>query len=154
LRGNDLAPLWMFPNDAVLQKAAELLFTQADSPLSPAQKFGLVHTPLLTVPAYRLSVLSALDDAAIMGTATRSPERLLSFRLMNGDGGGSVEPAHDPRQVPPGQTRPVRVKDLVAAELTAFEGAPKFELDWPESEKDQAAAGITAFLKAHADELR
>jgi hypothetical protein len=154
LRPNDPAPLWMFPRDAVLQNVSEQLFTQDDSPLSPAHKPFIVHSPLLAVSSYRQSVLAALSDTTVIGTATRSIDGDLSYSAAGG-GGGSHGGPHDTRQVPPGQTRPVRVKDLAAFQLSAvFENVPKFELDWPESDKDPAIAEIAAYLKAHADELR
>jgi hypothetical protein len=155
-QGNDLAPLWMFPENAVLQEAAELLFSEADSPLSPIRRSYLVHSPLLVVPAYRRSVLLALSDAAVVGAATRTPDGSLSFTLTNGGGGGvsPSKPARDSREVPPDQKRPIRVKDLVAWSLIALKGAPQFVLDWSEAVKDAAVDEIAAFLKAHTDELR
>jgi hypothetical protein len=42
---------------------------------------------------------------------------------------------------------------LVAFELNSLDGAPDFELDWPDADKDAAAAALGAFLQAHEKEL-
>ena len=64
------------------------------------------------------------------------------------------EPGHDPRQAAAGQERPIRVKDLAGWELSGLDGAPKFELDWPESDKDAAIAEVAEFLRMRENELR
>jgi hypothetical protein len=151
---SDLAPLWMFPDDPALSETADRLFTGPEAPLSPAVRFQEIYSPLLAVPAYRRAVVSTLNDNSVVGKATRSPEGALSYQLKNGAGGGSSQPGNDPRQVPPGQERQVRVKDLTALELSALDGAPEFQPDWPEFNKDTTIAKITEFLKTHEKELR
>jgi hypothetical protein len=150
---SDLAPLWIFPDDPALSKTAERLFAGPEAPLSPAVKFQVIYSPLLAVPAYRRAVLSTLNDSSVVGKATRSLEGVLSYQFKNGGGGGGA-PGNDPRQVPPGQERPVRVKDLTALELTTLDGAPEFQPDWPEFDKDTAITEITEFLRMHEKELR
>jgi hypothetical protein len=151
---SDLAPLWMFPDDPELQQTAEWLFTGPESPLSPTRRPDFVDSPLLAVPAFRQAVLSSLADSTTIGTATRSADRALSYRLGNVTHSGLMEPRQDPRQVQPGQERPVRVKDMVGWRLTNLDGAPHFDLDWPESGKDAVITEISEFLHAHGDELR
>jgi hypothetical protein len=150
----ELAPLWMFPDDPVMQQTAEWLFTRPESPLSPALKHEFVNSALLKVPAFRRAVASALGDARVVGKATRSADGVLSFTTTSGWGGLSMEPGHDPRQAPAGQERPIRLKDLVAWELRSLDGAPEFELDWPETDKDAIISELAEFLKAHEDDLR
>jgi len=152
-RTSELSPLWMFPDDPILQKAAEELFAQPGSPLSPAVEYQEINSPLLTIPAFRRALTRALSDESVVGNATRSTEGFLSFTVKNG-GGGSSKPRQDPRQVAPGEERPVRVKDLAAWELSELDGAPEFNLDWPESDKDTAIAEIAEFLKRHQDGLQ
>jgi hypothetical protein len=145
------APIWFFPQNAVLQQAAESLFGR-DSFLWPGARPEYVNSPLLTIPAYRRAVFTALNDSSVVGKATRSAEGLLSYSTPNG-GGSSSNPEHDPRQVPLGQERPVRVKDLVALHLSWI-GGVKFSPDWPDADKDAAITEIAAFLKAHANALQ
>lgn len=154
LHVDQLAPLWMFPDDPVLQQLADWLFTRPEAPWSPALKFQDVYSPLLGVPSFRRAVRSALEDPKVIGKATRSAEGNLSFSVEGGGGGGGMEPSHDPRQIPPGQERPIRVKDLVAMELSGLEGAPEFEPDWPPADKDGIISEMIQFLVKHEDELR
>lgn len=150
----DLAPLWMFPDEPALRPAADWLFGRPDSAWSPANGYNYANGPLLAVPLYRRAVMSALADSKIAGTATRSGEGSLSLELLDRDGGGTNEPSHDPRQAPPGEQRPVRIKDLVAWEISDLDGAPEFAPDWPEADKDAAIPQIINFLNEHQGELQ
>jgi hypothetical protein len=42
----------------------------------------------------------------------------------------------------------------VAWNLSWIEGFPKFKPDWPEADKDIAAAGMADFLAAHGSQIR
>ena len=134
LSAQELSPLWMFPADPVLQQTAKGVFARPESPLSPVLNSGMIDSPLLALPVYRQAVLSALVDTKVVGTATRSPEGLVSYRATNRADGAPAEPGRDVR-VPPGHGRPVRVKDLVASALSRLDGAPEFDLYWPEAHK-------------------
>jgi hypothetical protein len=149
----DLSPLWMFPGHPVLELTADWLFARAESPWFPGRHFQFVHSPLLSVPSYRRAVMQALQDSGIIGKATRSAEGLLSFSVENGSGGSS-ESGSDPRQVAPRQEFPVRVMDVVTWQLSRLEGARKFELDWPEQDKNAVISDIAKFLSTDADRLR
>ena len=153
IRTSELSPLWMYPDDPAIEQVAEWLFTRPESPLSPGVEYQQIHSPLLAAPSYRRAVVAALDDNSVVGKATRSLEGFLSFDLKNG-GGGSNAPGTDPRQVPPGQERPIRIRDITALELSLLEGAPRFQPDWPESDKDAAIANIAEFLRMHEKRLR
>lgn len=153
LRNDELAPLWMFPDDPVLQQTAELLFASPTSSWSPTLKWDQVNSPLLAVPTFRQAVLSALEDSIVVGKARRTMEGRLAFSFANG-GGGSDAPGNDPRQAPPGQERPVRVMDFVAWELSNLEGAPEFGLDWSNTDKDSAISAIAQFFRAHENQVR
>jgi hypothetical protein len=83
----DLAPLWMFPTDPVLEQIAEWLFDRPDAPLSPARQPQHVYSPLLALHVYRRAVFRALEDASVIGSATRSDEGRLTYRLENFPGG-------------------------------------------------------------------
>jgi hypothetical protein len=150
---SELAPLWMFPDDAVMQQTADWFFNQPNSPLAPSVEPDEVDSPLLTLRAYRKAVRAALNDDSVAGTATRSQEGMLSIATKIG-GMESLEPGTDARQVPPGQERPVRVKDLVAWQLSRLKGAPDFQPDWPEADKDGAIPELAGFLETHESELR
>jgi hypothetical protein len=153
-RITELLPMWMSPADPAMEHAAEWLFTRSESPVSPGVQSLGVNSPLLTVPVYRRALRNAaLNDNTIVGSATRSPEGMLSIRIKNG-GWGSSKPGHDPRQVPAGEERPVRVKDTAAWRLSSVDGAPEFQSDWPEKDKDAAIANLADFLTLHESELR
>jgi hypothetical protein len=153
---DQFAPLWMFPDDPALQQLADWLFTRPEAPWSPALKYEDVYSPLLGVPAYRRAVKLALEDAKVVGKATRSADGTLSFGLDGRASGGSIgpSPSHDHHQAPPGQERPIRVKDLVAMELMGLDGAPEFGLDWPQGDKDAIISDMIQFLAKHEDEVR
>jgi hypothetical protein len=152
-RITELLPMWMFPADPAMEHAAERLFARPESPLSPGVQFLGINSPLLTVPIYRRALRAALNDNTNAGSATRSPEGMLSIAIKNG-GWGSSKPGHDPRQVPPGEERPVRVKDMAAWQLSLVDEAPEFQPDWPEKDKDAAIANIADFLTIQERELR
>jgi len=145
LTRQELAPLWMFPTDPVLEQMTESLFGRSDSPWWPVKEYANINSPLLVVPAYRRAVLSALEDTTVVGTASRTSQGDLSFTLSAG-GGGSAISGNDPRQAPPGEPRPIRAKDLVAWELSGAEGAPEFGLDWTTADKDTAISTLKEFL--------
>jgi hypothetical protein len=149
----ELAPLWMFPEDPVLEQLAESLFGHDDSPWWPAKKYADINSPLLAIPAYRRAVLSALEDSTVVGRAGRTSEGYLSFQVANG-GGGSPAPSTDPRQAARGEQRPIRAKDLVAWELSSLEGAPEFGLDWTTADKDAAIPALTNFLSTNGADLK
>jgi len=153
LSAQELSPLWMFPTDPVLQQTAKWLFAWPESPLSPILNSEMVDSPLLTLPVYRQAVLSALVDTKVVGTSTRSQEGLVSYRATNRSGGAPAEPGRDAR-VPQERGRPVRVKDLVALALSRLDGAPGFDLYWPEAHKDAIIKELTGFLKMHQKKLR
>jgi hypothetical protein len=153
LSAQELSPLWMFPTDPVLQQTAKWLFALPESPLSPILNSGMVNSPLLTLPLYRQVVFSALVDTKVVGTATRSPEGLVSYRASNRSGGAPAERGRD-AMVPQERGRPVRVKDLVALALSRLDGAPEFDLYWPEAHKDAIIKELTGFLKVHQKKLR
>jgi len=150
---SELLPIWIFPDDAVMQQTADWLFNQSNSPLAPSVEPDDVDSPLLTLRAYRQAVREALNDSSVAGTATRSPEGMLSIATKTGRT-ESLEPGTDPRQVPPGQERPVRVKDIVAWQMSDLKGAPEFQPDWPEPDKDQVIPELAGFLQAHESEFR
>ncbi len=150
---SELLPMWMFPDDAVMQQTADWLFNQPNAPLAPSEEPDEVDSPLLTLRAYRQAVRAALNDDSVFGTATRSPGGMLSIAT-NTRRLESLEPGTDPRQVPPGQERPVRVKDMVAWQLSRLKEAPEFHPDWPEPDKNRAIPELAGFLQVHESELR
>jgi hypothetical protein len=150
----ELAPIWMFPKEPVLEKTAESLFGSPDSTWWPEKVYDDIDSPLIAIPAFRRAVLSALDDSSIAGSASRTAQGYLEFRVANGGGGGSEEPENDPRQAPPGEERAIRAKDLVAWEISNLEGAPEFGLDWSAQDKDAAIAALARFLREKGARLR
>ena len=48
----------------------------------------------------------------------------------------------------------MRMKDLTALELSGLDGAPEFQPDWREPDKDAAIAQMIEFLRTHEKALR
>ena len=153
LTRQELAPIWMFPADPVLQQTAESLFGHADSPFWPVKAYSDINSPLLAIPAFRRAALSALDDSTVLGKASRTSQGYLSFSVEKG-AGGSMTSGKDRRQAPPGEERPIRAKDLVAWEIGSIEGAPEFGLDWSAADKDVAIPALRRFLSENGAEAR
>lgn len=150
-RTSELSLLWIFPADPVLQELSEWLFAHPDSPLSPHRDFDRIHSPLLTVPAFRRAVMSALQDASAAAWATRYENRMLLVEDKT-TAWFAFAPPRD-KEVQPGVRTPVRVKDVVAWQLSKIAGFPPFQPDWPESHKDYAAASVARFLLRHGTKL-
>lgn len=151
---HEFAPLWLSPANPVLSAAAQELFANPQAPRSPHRDFSDIHSPLLALPVYRAAVLDALNDASAYGSATRSADGYLNIRANNTGWGGATPDVSDPRNVPRGRERTVRVKDMIAWQLSTLDGAPRFQPDWPASDKDPLIAQIADFLKARGDSLR
>ena len=76
-RTSELSPLWIFPAHPALRELSEWLFANLESLLSPRSNFERIDTPLLTVPTYRLALISALQDGLSAALATRYSDRTL-----------------------------------------------------------------------------
>jgi len=148
---NELAPFWIFPQDPVLEQAAQSLFEKPDADWSPVKAYNHINSPLIAVPAFRRAALTALHDSTVVARFTQRANGYLSFSFANG-GGGSFPDSVDPRAAR-GEEPPIRAKDLVAWGVSNMEGAPEFGLDWTTAEKDAALPVIGSFLESNGADL-
>ncbi len=145
LTQQELAPLWMFPEDPVLDQAAQSLFGDANSQLSPIKSAISINSPLMVIPAFRQAVLSALQDSTIAARFTQRANDYVSFTIDNGRGSISFPDRVDSRSAKD-EVPPARAEDMVAWGVSGIDGAPEFGLDWTTTAKDAALPAIRDFL--------
>jgi hypothetical protein len=152
-----LEPIYRRPDDPTLAAAAAWLFEDPQSPWvrlirseQSGQKLGVVNlfaTPMVEVPAFRKMVLAALEDDSPAGTAQVESNGSVIIDL---SGGPTISRSgrHNDSAVPARSTTVrIRMCDYYAWELATLEGAPAFDLSWPESRRDNALISIADFLR-------
>jgi hypothetical protein len=150
------APLWMTPNNDVSRETAGALFNGKDSPWNPVhrappkgnpfQAERLASTPLLGVPAFREQLLRNLRNVDNAGTVSVKDGRV-SLETPGRSGGTAISDRTDPHLPKTDARQDVRVCDLYGWHLSLVDGAPRFELYWPEDIRDQALARSREFLE-------
>ena len=119
----DYAPLWLFPNEPAMTKAAHALF---DAPRRPWQEaatwetsgfghdsaFRLLHSPLVQNPIARAAILRELENQTVIGTlrATQNGEAEIKVTAWNRSG-QTVKIGDRPLEN--GASQALRVCDLV-----------------------------------------
>ncbi len=92
-------------------------------------------------------VVAALGDNRPVGTLTVQPGELaIEYR----SGNSSSITRADTADAPTGTTRTVRVCDYYAAHLASHDGAPVFDLAWPDARRDKALGEFAIWVKAQA----
>jgi hypothetical protein len=92
-------------------------------------------------------VVAALADKRVVGSAVVGPSEL-EIEYSNGD---TVTASHiDDPAIAKGTKRTIRVCDYYAARLSEHDGAPPFDLAWPDARRDQALPAIAVWVKAQA----
>ena len=145
--GRMFKPLVEFRNEASMQAAAKKLFSDPTSPWNQKSMARtmpqLVTTPLLEVPVFFDSVVAALADKTVTGTASRDGNQ---FRSPTG--GYYIGDHPDlPPGAPKEESFEFRECDGVAYALSHLEGAPKFEAYWPTPRRDLAIGQISAYIR-------
>lgn len=156
-RTHDLfAPLWLSANNETCHATAEALFNGANSGWNPVQRVAvngrpfqpqrLAATPLLGVSAFREQLLRNLRDTTVAGTiAVKNGS--VSLTQPGRAGGAAITNRTDPHLPKTDAPHNVRECDLFAWFLSFVEGAPRFELYWPEEVRDQALIRCREFLE-------
>ncbi|QOY91839.1 hypothetical protein [Paludibaculum fermentans] len=152
----DLAPLWMYPDNPVIAQTAQWLADRSGFPLSPAIKLAGTDAALLAVPAIRRVALKKLADSTVIGRVTRDAAGALGYRyayhgVTDED---KLDREEDAGRLARGRSQKLRMKDLLAWELTGVQGAPKFMLDWPASERNAAIQAIAKYIETNAHRFR
>ena len=139
------------------------------------QNADFFTTPLVRSAGYRDGVIAAMTTRTEMGTVRRSEmtstvqgfdrngrelerktvrhedEARIEYETRDGNRGGFIASAADLQGVEPNQNRPFRVCDYIAWQLSALEGAPRFELYWPEARRNRGVQACAAYLKQYGD---
>lgn len=149
--------MWQHPDDPVIKETAKKLFLNEGAPWNPqigkarsSFVHGLVKTPLIGMPEFREAVIRSLQDKSTAGSVTIGKNGNLSIR---GDGGWGLNVTDEEDSLKPaeGETRPFRVCDIYARQLSEIAGFPKCAIYWPSAIKDAAIVEIIAFLRREGD---
>jgi hypothetical protein len=151
-------PLWIQPDDPSIAAATDWLFNNAASPwrclarLPGKSPFHpcteLLQSPLLGLPAFQKSVLRNLADQAPCRQFTVADSQV----DIDGEGNWGSDVPIDPKlMTKPGEKRTMRVCDWYASGLANMEGAPEFEVYWPQEKRDAAIKQFIAFVNDWSD---
>jgi hypothetical protein len=151
LAQQELAPLWMFPEDPVLDQAAQALFGDANSQLSPIKSAMSINSPLMAIPAFRRAVLSALQDPTIAARFTQRANGYIQFAF---DKGSVSFPDRVDSRSAKDAVPPARAQDMVAWGMSSIDGAPEFGLDWTTAAKDAALPAIRSFIEKNGPDMQ
>lgn len=152
----DPAPLWMFPDNPVIAQTAQWLADRPAFPFSSSSALAEWNGALLAVPATRRAVLRKLSDSTVIGRVTRDASGALVYRYAyhGVSDEHEMDPEEDAGRLPRGKSQKLRLNDLLAWKLTALPGAPKFLLDWPESERNAAIQAFVKYIEINAQRFR
>jgi hypothetical protein len=152
-----LQPLLAHRDHPALASAARWLFNDPTSPWVPllpevrgelAPSFqNLFASSLIVVAGFREGVLAGLADQAPLGTIVRVNSGSIERRIKNVPTTTSGIGTLELEGVAIGAEHPFRRCDYLASHILDLEGAPRFDLFWPESSRDEGLAAIVAYLK-------
>jgi hypothetical protein len=160
---NPFQIMWHYPNDPVIEQAAEKLFNSKNSAWIPLNRVkplnesstlaDLVTTPLIGLAAFRQEVLRRLDDPSIDGTVQLNENGNVGCML--------TDDVHqdftvssckgDPLGPRVGSSISFRTCDWFAYELSQLDGFPRIGLYWPQAQRDAAVAACKAVLLQYGD---
>ncbi len=144
-------PLWRHAENAKLAELARRVFLAEDSPwhpiheLKPLSSFEMINSPLVGVPAFRELLKREFADTSLVGKFTVSREGL-SIEAMQSGMGASSYYAPDVELPKSADKQPLRACDFYAVEISRLEGAPRYELYWPEERRDAVRKEMAKFL--------
>jgi hypothetical protein len=152
-----LEPLYRRPDDPTLAATAAWLFGNPQSawvpligPKGPRRSYEIVKliaSPMVEVPAFRKMLALALDDRSPVGNAEIGDNGSVKVDVEGGFSTSGIGPKND-RDAPPRGTKvPIRLCDIFAWQLAALDGAPAFNLCWPEPKRNAVLAAMADFLR-------
>ena len=159
-------PIWREPDHPAIAAAALALFADPKSPWIPlfqplergwsgdAFKSGLVGSPLLGVEPFRKLVIAGLADRRTSGSVTVDADGKIAEKLDDGTTQFPDPLQRDPLRPKPGTSMPLRLADMYCWKLQGLGGTPRFELYWPEANRDDAIARCLAFLNQYGPRFR
>ena len=166
-------PALSYPNAPEVVRAIDWMFRDVSSPWVPliprkVDYYNIDTSKLLeklmNFPTFREQVLKNLEDKTVVGTLVprpASPDDEYDLKVENNiasvvAGGPNsaatvVSIAHSDTRAPrpPLQSQTFRAGDVYAWKLRGYEGAPRIELYWTETERDAAIAECVTFLRKH-----
>ena len=135
-----LEPLWRFPREKPTKELADWLFLDPASPWNPLGRSEriagyfddrAIRSRLVAVPAFRQLLLKLLADKRAAGDVRecRGQIGVTENGVLHEPSGGTrgVWDARDPRCPPKGTVVPIRVCNLVAADLQLLDGMTHIE---------------------------
>jgi hypothetical protein len=157
-------PLWRFSDVPAVSRAAEALFASPDSPWVPlfqprqrgwselGQRDDMICSPLLGAPSFRALVLKGLADDRVTSNVSVNVKGAVEIQV---DPSWTTRPIPYPGEpvVPAGSTGTLRLKDLYAWKLSQVAGFPRFEMYWPEPQRDAAIARCVEYLNRYGERL-
>jgi hypothetical protein len=148
--GKIYEPMWLYPKDAVIDQATRKLFVENKDRWS---SFGWEDSPLLGVATFRSALLRGLDDTSDAFSVAVDSHGVITFKhkdyVWHQEFGGNLAD-RDELNASAGEAVTVRVCDLYANRIATFvEGAPAFDLRWPEAKRSEAVNACAAFLKRY-----
>ena len=152
-------PMWRFATDPAMVRAARKTFGSGSGwlPLVPTKKvdasfawyvLDLIDSPLLGVPSFRSVVLAALADRHTAGSTRALSSGSVNLQMLGGWQTGQGVDANDPLAPAEGAVQDVRVCDVVAAQLSRRDHAPRFRYYWPTAARDAALPTMAAYVRS------
>jgi hypothetical protein len=160
------APMWNYPDHPAIAAAARWLFNDPESPWLPQLRApnrgnfsffpdpphgGLYTSPLIRVGGFRDGILAAMANKSEIGTVRRGDPSAILYKTNDGRSGGFRSYKADEDAFKPGVNLAFRVCDYLAWQFSSLDGAPDFELYWPEDRRDRAVEACAAFLKRYGE---
>jgi hypothetical protein len=157
-------PLWRFSEFPAMAKAAEALFQNDRSPWVPlfephqrgwselGQRDDVICSPLLGVASFRALVRQGLADARVTSTVSADAQGGIEIQV---DPGWMTRPMpfpDDPR-IAQDSTGTLRLQDLYAWKLSRVAGFPRYEMYWPQAERDATIARCVELLDRYGEAL-
>jgi hypothetical protein len=148
-------PLWQHPDNPELAELARGLFLVKDGPLYSIHELTrnraheMICSPLVGVPVFRELLKRELANTSPLWTFVFKQDSL-SISIVNANTRGSMSytlqytpdvelPDSDAKQT-------LRVCDFYAWEISRLEGSPRYELYWPEPQRDAVCKEVARFL--------
>jgi hypothetical protein len=158
---DSFVPMALFADRPVIAKASDLLFAPGSpwTPIVSPMPSAPVHENLefllapgtlgktggfIAASGLNRHVVAALADKRPVGTLTVEAGQI---EIAYVSGASSSMPHADDPALRMGTKRTVRVCDYYAAYVSAHDGAPAFDLAWPDSRRDAALVALASWVK-------
>ena len=144
-------PLWRHPDNPMMAEFARWLFLAEDSrwrsrlELSPFTMKEAITSPLVGVSPFRELLKREFVNTTRIGDFQISGNSV-SFSTEQGSSGVISYYTPDVKVPKSDAKRPLRACDFCAAEISQFEGSPRYEMYWPEKRRDAVRKDIAKFL--------